>query len=165
MKKTINIKSLILTSLIISISLTTVGCNNTKNAKKNTITETKVAQEKVNFPITANITAGSTVTLPNAVVSSEKGKDPVLSVGKNSVEQQVSFNLNKFDEDKDAYIYINKRFVDKVKVGKETEQYVLFKEADLTEGNKVMQVVQFENNDTSKSVVKYNEVKFSLKYK
>lgn len=161
MKKYANIKISFLITIILAIALVMAGCGNTKNASEKNSGGNNTNEENVKFPDSVSISPDSTVALSDA----NPGSDgiPVLSVDKNNIAKEISFKLSKFDEGKDAYIFIDKKFIDKVQVGNQEDYSVLLKNDALKAGNKTLQVVQYQDDDKSKAAVKYNEEKFTIK--
>lgn len=163
--KKLNAKLLIFTLLVILFSTIVTGCNNSKNSSKTANVNKGITKEDYKFPSDVKITDGTAVNAYINSENSENGHVPVLMVDENNALVGISLTVNKFDSDKDVYIFINKKFVDKIKGDTKEQQSINLEKPFLTVGDKTIEAVQFEDNDATKSVVKYNEVKFIIKNK
>ena len=156
--------SLLLASLI-SIGL--VACNNSStnnddanSNKEETNTVTRDLKEgdykekgKGNFIITC---AGGTT---------EDGNVPIEYIAPDTAISQIGYKASNFDSSKLSYIYINGVLNTKDQLSEDCQSTLDLQGDFLKTGTFKVEVVQYENDDTSKDMVTYKTCEYEIKEK
>lgn len=153
--------------LLVLLSFTTAGCNSQKSGTttgKN-IAGTNTQNENVKFPSSVKPNSNSSVIITTSNGDSQNNNIPTLSVDNNVDTKAIQAEFKNFDKGKEAFIFVNKEYIGKIKVGDELNQGITLKKENLTDGVKTLEVVEFQDDDVSKSVIRYNETKLKIIHK
>lgn len=163
----------IIFGLMIILSFSMVGCAKEKTETVNTKQETtkEIKQEKtedkkdeVSFPADAKETGNGKYVLYCDGGNSENGNIPKILLNKNQKDYRIELVLSKFDSSKFTYIFVNKKYMDKVQVPLQVQHGVRVKNPEfIKDGTYTVSIIQFKD-DTMKEMTEYHEVKYEIKH-
>lgn len=110
-------------------------------------------------------TGSGKITLYTAGGNSENGNTPVIYAGAEDTLIQLSLGSRDFDGSKLSFIYIDGKFVDKEQLSEYSEVNVNLIEFMLNPGTHKVEVMQFDNDDTSTQPITYKTASYEIKRK
>lgn len=144
--------------LCIIIALTMTACGSKEKETVDTSVERDLPEsnyEETGEGIVYISTAGGT---------SEDGNVPVIYAEKDTILMQIGLNAFDFNGGSLSYIY-----VDGILLGKEqlsdTQTSIDLSEQQLTTGTHKIEVVQYDNDDTSSDMITYKSMEYDVKEK
>jgi hypothetical protein len=127
---------------------------------------TKKDEMKIPFPDGASETGDGKLTIQTADGEAADGDIPVLMLGEDDLTVQTGFTIENFADDKDVFIFVNKRWLQTEHGGK-MFQGTLALEKDpsmLKPGTYTVTAVQYEGNDpVHGKVIEFHQAKFAVK--
>lgn len=110
-------------------------------------------------------TGSGKITLYTAGGNSENGNIPVIYAGAEDTLIQLSLGSRDFDGSKLSFIYIDGKLVDKEQLSEYSEVNVNLIEFMLNPGTHKVEVMQFDNDDTSTQPITYKTESYEIKRK
>lgn len=156
--------------IIVASMIVLTGCgsnNNNKNIKSdvNENIEEKVKDEIVTYPkdLSEELGEGTiVVSLPNE--NSKENLIPIIHPEVGVKIMQLDLSTSNFDNKKTSYIFIDKNLVAKGNYANDKVSLNLSDE-NLYEGEHVVEIIQFKDNDSSKEPITYKSAKYEVKMK
>lgn len=165
-------KKLIVAILIGALATGLISCGKTKQAPTETTKEessskknegTKTEEPTVKFPEGQSEIGKGKITVSTPAGTSENGNVPVLFVEKDAVIIQIGLIGENLDGTKQCYIYINKKFQEKIQMGEHAQISLNLSKELLKPGIYTVTVVEFDNNEPNGKVTEYHETKYEIK--
>lgn len=110
-------------------------------------------------------TGSGTIILRTSGGTSENGNVPVIYADSEALIMQIGLSSEGFDGSKLSFIYIDKKLVDKQQLGDRSDASLNLEGFMLEKGTHIVEVMQFDNDDTSTTPVTYKTVSYEIKSK
>lgn len=166
-------KKFIIIGISLVLALGVIACG--RNAQKTPdVNDTEVKQgteieeepdfeSEFKFPEGQTQVGKGTIYVSTPSGTSENNNVPKVMLDKDTAITQIGLNAENFDGSKISYVYINKKFVDKIQLGEMTQTTLDLQGEFLNSGTYTVSVVQFDNDDPNTGkVIQFVETKYEV---
>jgi len=143
-----------------------MGCSNKTDVTSNEDTSKKETVMKKDIPEGLNEEVGDgTILLSTAGGTSEDGNIPAVFAEKDLMLEQIGLDAENFDGSKLSYIYIDGMLNTKEQLGEMTQTTLTLEADALKEGTHKVEVVQYDNDESTGNAITYKTASYEIKAK
>jgi len=168
-----NLKKKIIAFILVSlISVSLVGCGSNKTSNETNTASTKTVEsdtsktdsQKVDMPKDLQPTGKGNILISTPSGTSENNNIPVIYVSKDTSVMQIGLDTKEFDGGKLSYVLTDQIVNNKTQLG--NSQITLTLKGDsLKVGIHKIEVVQYDNDETTGKIVTYKTASYEVKSK
>ncbi|HSQ88697.1 hypothetical protein [Romboutsia sp.] len=159
-------KKIITLALCTMLSMSLIGCSNTKEVTSTEDTSKKETVIKKDIPEGLSEELGNgTIIVSTAGGTSEDGNIPVVFAEEDLVLEQIGLDAEDFDGSKLSYIYIDGMNNTKEQLGEMTQTTLTLDGDALNKGTHKVEVVQYDNDEATGKAITYKTASYEIKTK
>lgn len=159
---------IISTSLILSACGNSLENNNQSNSIQASISSDKQKLSEDEQTISVELPLGTDsgdgimyISTPGG--TSEEGNIPTVLVQSDTVLEQIGVNTSNFNMESFSYVYIDSVLIEKDQFG-DSQSTISLEGEFLKEGEHIISVVQYDNNEEMGNITTYKEARYNIQY-
>lgn len=155
--------------LAVALAIGIMECSNSKDKTKgniNTVTTKEEVSSKKDILEGLDKEMGNgSVVLSTAGGTSENGNTPTIFGGQATQLDQIGLSPENFDESKLSYVYTDGMLNTKEQLGEMSQTAITIQDNSLKEVNHKIEVVQYDNDEQTGTLVTYKVANYEVKNK